>query len=93
MNYIILVFITLTAFSAENLKNNNRKNTAPFAPSANPVSAGSRDNSGVSDGPLGPNEREEERVQEKAKSMGGAPNMGGGMGTGTGPAKTNIKSH
>jgi|GEM_PF-5482400 len=56
--------------------------------SSNPVSKGrSSTMSGVSDSKEGPLKEEKQEVRERSKSMSGAPNMGGGMGTGTGPVR------
>ena len=56
--------------------------------SSNPVSKGkSSTMSGVSDSKEGPTGEEKQEVRERSKSMSGAPNMGGGMGTGTGPVR------
>lgn len=79
-----LLFVGVVMVLSLNVMAQERENTAPFSSSPNPVSAGSRENAGVSDGPLGPNEVEKEEVRNRAGSMGGAPNAGGGMGTGTG---------
>ena len=79
----IFILISVLIFSMS-LGAQEHKNKVPFSSSPNAASGGSRDNSGGSDGPLGPNEIEKEEARERASSMGGAPNVGAGMGTGTG---------
>lgn len=63
------------------------KNKNVGAP-ANAVSRGSSENSGISDGPIGPDKEEAKNLKAKNESMGGAPNAGGGMATGTGAGST-----
>jgi hypothetical protein len=56
----------------------------PVVPVSNAASTGGSTMSGVSDKPMGANEKERKKARSRASSMGGAPNMGAGMGTGTG---------
>jgi hypothetical protein len=87
----LLMALFLFSLSAAGLTQNNpnRKNTAPFGSPVNATSDQSGSSTGsVSDGAIGPNEKEAKEARKRAKTMGGAPNMGAGMGTGTGAGST-----
>lgn len=53
----------------------------------NAVSSGGGEG-GISDSPIGTTPRKAEKYEMRTRSMGGAPNVGGGMGTGTGAGST-----
>ena len=75
---LVLAILTTSAWSAEN----------KVAPSANAASSGPSYMEGSSDGALGPDEKEKQETRKKGESMGGAPNAGAGMATGTGAGST-----
>lgn len=74
---IITCLFLLSAFSISATTPEPLRDNPP-----NAASQGSSPAAGTSDAPIGPTEEQEERVNNS--SMGGAPNAGGGMGTGTG---------
>lgn len=74
----------LISFAAYGQSTQNSEVGSP----ANAVSRGQSENSGVSDSPTGPTQKDLQEQRERAESMGGAPNAGGGMGTGTGAGST-----
>ena len=85
---VVLVGVLFFSISAL-AQNPNRQNKAPFGSPSNATSESrGSSNSGLSDGALGLDEREKKQARQRARSMGGAPNMGAGMGTGTGAGST-----
>lgn len=81
MKYFILSFLVM------NLAIASEENPKVGSPSSG-VSRGSADNSGLSNGKIGPNEQEKQEIRDKNESLGGAPNAGVGTGTGTGAGST-----
>jgi hypothetical protein len=81
MKFIILAFLFM------NLAIASEQNPKVGSPSSG-VSRGSADNSGLSNGTIGPNDQEKQEMREKNESLGGAPNAGVGTGTGTGSGST-----
>lgn len=80
LSIVLMMTIALNAQT----KHPNRKNSVPVAPVSHAASTGGSSMSGVSDKPVGANEKEAAQARKRARSMGGAPNVGAGMGTGTG---------
>lgn len=80
---IFLLIFSLSSVIAETTMEDESLGTP-----SNPVSQGADTKSGISDGPVGPTEEQEEAHEERPESMGGAPNVGAGMGTGTGAGST-----
>lgn len=80
---ILLLMFSLSSVTAETPMENESIGTP-----SNPVSQGADPKSGISDGPAGATEEQEETHEERPESMGGAPNVGAGMGTGTGAGST-----
>lgn len=58
----------------------------------NNVSRGQSDKAGISESPTGTTRKERQQYRERADSMGGAPNLGAGMATGTGVKTKSVKN-
>ena len=82
--FFFALLISITDFGQQ-------KNPDVGAPPNN-VSRGQSDEAGISESPAGTSRKERQQYRNRAGSMGGAPNLGAGMSTGTGVKTKALKN-